>query len=837
MLSGRAFEKSLLTMGFLILAVSVARPAWAGPQFTAPFRETPSGLEHMSLATADFDNDGLLDVVLSEANPTSDLVFMRQMADHSFAEAARWSPPSPLSQLTVGDFDGDGHLDVAGLEYTGDIQIFLSDGSFGLAGLFSRPGPMGAIFLAKANLNGGRDDLVAVSYYSNELRTYTDGVSPLMWDATVATTLYPSSLGVGDLNGDGIDDIVLGTEYLSGAVQILYSDGAGDIAAYVALSGGPNSGSGVAISDVNGDGRRDILVGAGDGTGVAVFLQSSPHVFASPNYYGGMAGSSNFRLHCGDLDNDGDLDVVTMGPASVVLINGGTGTFTAPNLALPQSTYNHYGSSLADFDGDGNLDLLVTGNYAAGLLTARGNGDCTFESDDQIPLATADEFAFLDRDLDGDLDLVTVNGNMSSVEVYDRVGGTLSQVQVDFPGNPTGLATGDFNGDGYPDFAVIESSMGVVAVYLNDGAGNFPVGAWTAVPTGENPVSIAAGDVNGDGLTDLALACGLGGETLRGATRPVGMPYNEGIMVLLATTPGFEPPVFHPTPGTCPSNVTIGDLNGDSHGEVVATMACSGELVVVPGNASPGTGTPFSIPTVTGASVSAIADLDTDGLRDLVVLSSGGELQHIRNMGAFTWGTPVTQPTVQQANRLSVADFDQDGMQDVAALGFGSVVAVHAGVPGGDFGTQHDFGTAASPSGIRANDFDGDGDQDLLVSSRGAYYLQYHRNGLFATSGVDGRPSTPAGLLAVRAPAPNPARGATTVEFTLSSAARVSAEVLDVSGRLVRRLSPARSFEPGTHALRWDVRDTDGRLVPAGVYFVRVSTPGYDAARKVLVTH
>ncbi len=821
---------------FSTAALACAAPAASAlPQFTAPFREWPSGIENQSLATADFDLDGRLDVVLAEGYPTWDLVFLRQEPDHTFTEAGRLSPPDPMTQLCVGDYDGDGELDVAGLGDGGNaVYAFYGDGAFGSLGFVARPAPGGSIFLATANLNGGSDDLVSVAYWSGTIQTYTGLSIPIGPTATYTTSTSPAGLGIGDVNHDGFDDVVLPTEFASVAL-VLYSDGGGDIAASQTLSGAPYYAGSACVADLNGDGLRDIAIGATDGTGVALYLQPTLGTFSTPVYAAGSGGSANFQVHAGDLDGDGDRDLTLFGPQSWVVRNDGGGLYSVPNAVFPPGVHGHSRAALADFDGDGKLDVLGYGSYGAGLLTARGNGDCTFESDTRIPFSNSEAVVFFDRDHDGDEDAVSVNDNMSLVEFYDRVGQTLTQYDASAASGPLGIVAGDFNHDGWQDVATIEAWGGNLAVYLNDGAGGYPVASYLVIPTGEYPRAIAAGDLDDDGFDDLVLACGGGIETRARAARPSGWPYNHGVMVFFSGSAGFAPPQFVPAPGECPNDVTLGDLDGDGRLEIVASLTCGSSVMIVPCTNLATLGAPVSVPVGNPVTSAVLADFDTDTDLDLLVLASQGQMGLVPNLGSLSFGTPTWLAVPQLTNHAVAADFDQDGFVDVAALSHASVIAVFPGLGAGVFGTRTDMGTGPNARAIVANDFDHDGDVDLLVGCGSQAELQFHRNGLFATSGVPGRPPV-GGVLAVRPPAPNPAHGPANVEFALASAARVAVEVLDVSGRLVNRLSPARTFAAGTHSLRWDLRGADGRRVASGVYFVRVSTPGHDVTRKLLVT-
>jgi hypothetical protein len=87
---------------------------------------------------------------------------------------------------------------------------------------------------------------------------------------------------------------------------------------------------------------------------------------------------------------------------------------------------------------------------------------------------------------------------------------------------------------------------------------------------------------------------------------------------------------------------------------------------------------------------------------------------------------------------------------------------------------------------------------------------------------------------ALAPPHPNPARGSVSMEVSIPRASRVSLVIHDSAGRVVHRIADA-PFVPGRHVLVWDRRSDDGRVVPSGVYFVRLSAPGVLLTRKTIV--
>ncbi|HTE06838.1 MAG TPA: VCBS repeat-containing protein, partial [Planctomycetota bacterium] len=334
-------------------------------------------------------------------------------------------------------------------------------------------------------------DLAAQSFYS---------------ELVFPTTDAPRAVALGDLNGDGHPDAVtLDTKLFGWTASVSLNSGSGGLLAPTALPI-PGVASDVAIGDVTGDGRADLVVGMGFPTGFAVFAGtatgglSTPHVWVIPN---GTTFSLNVdALALGDVNEDGMLDVVTcnrtggmaLQHTSVFLANG-TGSFAAPFDATP-GVFVRQCLVLGDFNGDRHLDidissgpnLLVPGNGRGGFLPAQDTG-----------LGLALDLAAADLDADGHLDLLRVSaGNPGSVGVAPGTGtGAFGAPTAYATGQfPQALVAADIDGDGAIDVATANmgSSAGAVAILRGNGAG--ALGAPLLIPTGGS----------GSQTSDLAVA-------------------------------------------------------------------------------------------------------------------------------------------------------------------------------------------------------------------------------------------------------------------------------------------------------------------------------------------
>jgi hypothetical protein len=322
----------------------------------------------------------------------------------------------------------------------------------------------------------------------------------------VAGTNHPTSLAVGDFNGDGNQDLAV-ANYSSNNVSILLGDGAGNFSAAgnFAAGDGPNC---VAVGDFNGDGKQDLAV-ANNGTSfqnpsnVSILLGDGTGSFSAPTNFN--VGRVPQSIAVGDFNGDGkqDLAVANSESANVsILLGNGDGTFSpAPNVSVGVSPFS---VAVGDFNGDGHQDLAVA-NLTGTVSILLGDGAGHFSAATNFDAGSVPEsVAVGDFNGDGKQDLVVANFDSNSVSILLGDGGGNFSAPTNFGAgtSPFSVAVGDFNGDGRQDLAVANYGSNNVSILSGDGTGNFS--AATNFGAGINPLSVAVGDFNGDGKQDLA---------------------------------------------------------------------------------------------------------------------------------------------------------------------------------------------------------------------------------------------------------------------------------------------------------------------------------------------
>ncbi|MER7810895.1 FG-GAP-like repeat-containing protein [Streptomyces sp900116325] len=325
--------------------------------------------------------------------------------------------------------------------------------------------------VAVGDFNGDGDlDLVTANTAANTVSVLlSNGAGTFAAKTDYATGTNPRSVAVGDFNGDGRLDLVTANASGTDTVSVLLNNGDGTFGAKADYPTGSGTTS-VAVGDFNGDGRLDLVTANFFGSTVSVLLNNGGGTFAPKADVPTGTGPNSVAV--GDFNGDGDLDLATAninGPTVSVLLNNGDGTF-APKTDYPTGTVPA-SVAVGDFNGDGDLDLATANEGAFTVSVLLNNGDGTFAP--KADYGTGDfpvSVAVGDFNGDGRLDLVTANsgGSADTVSVLLNNGdGTFGAKTNYTTGSfPLSVAVGDFNG-GLPDLVSANAGANTVSVLLN----------------------------------------------------------------------------------------------------------------------------------------------------------------------------------------------------------------------------------------------------------------------------------------------------------------------------------------------------------------------------------
>ena len=509
------------------------------------------------------------------------------------------------------------------------------------------------------------------------------------------------ALAAGDLDGDGLNDVV-GIDRFAGGVAVWRGRADGGLQAMTRYPVPGDRTNAVLIADVDGDGRLDVVAasqqtttgqesvsvlrGRGDGT-----LESARTLDVSTP--GGSFTPQIVNLVAVDLRGTGRADIV--GSNGLVLLNNGSGIYTQAAFGFAaRGASSSFGPNLAagDFDGDGKADIATNDGTTVRIHLGRGDGSFaagrSYASNDSVGYLTA-----TDLDGDGHLDLYIglanggfFGGDQFNVgEAYALMGagdGSFSGAPV-MPFVYTGSNLADLDGDGRLDAVGVNADRSF-SVYRGDGRGGFE--AIATLPTTNLVIggaaasvgdieSFALADIDGDGFKDLVFLAR--NFVARG---PAGY-YTAGLLIAPGRAGGtFGTPRFMAAPSFLAagdidiapelSNLRLADINGDGKADLVYAYTVSsydtntfqvGNAVQLgngDGSFQPPKRMLFrSVPTSAGtfyqrATVQRIADLNGDGRPDLVLITTtavndsslGGfvaELQVALGLGDGSFAAPA----------------------------------------------------------------------------------------------------------------------------------------------------------------------------------------------------
>ena len=330
--------------------------------------------------------------------------------------------------------------------------------------------------------------------------------------------IQAGNLVAGDVNGDKRDDLLIPSG------RSLHVMLAGPDARFAPAKGSPvelaEPANEIALGDVNGDGRLDVVTAGHDSYAVVVMLGGGDGTFAAGPGSPFIARQPGKRPHThglalADVNADGRLDVLTVNQEdddlSLLLGDARGGFGPAPRSPFPCGP-SPYPFAVADFDGDGNLDALVPNTGGATLALLRGDGSGAFAAPQLVPAPPDRPFFVAAGDFTGDgkPDAVVTHDErpLATLLVNDGRGGLAParSSPLKLGSHAWKVAICDVDGDRKAD--LVFAAKDAVHILLNDGTGaTFTAAPGSPYPTGKGTWSAALGDFNGDGKPDVAATC------------------------------------------------------------------------------------------------------------------------------------------------------------------------------------------------------------------------------------------------------------------------------------------------------------------------------------------
>ncbi|MEP6611424.1 MAG: VCBS repeat-containing protein, partial [Mucilaginibacter sp.] len=337
----------------------------------------------------------------------------------------------------------------------------------------------------------------------------------------------------------------------------------------------------VEVADLNGDKIKDIVIANGEDSSVTILTGMGKGIFSEAKGSTFLAGYTPNDIAIADFNKDGrpDLAFANHDRKYLTVLKGdGQGKFSpVPGSPFAVAVRPHtHGVAVADFNNDGNLDLLTDSwgdNHLAILFGNNTHGFSTVVKYLQVGKHPYQRARVGDLNKDGNTDIITTNldGNNTTILLGDGKGNFNETAGSPFAcgDSPFGVAVGDINRDGNLDLAVVNSptitssntGRDGLTILLGDGKGGFKLMSGSPFATGKSPSRVAIGDLNGDGLADIAVA-----------------NYNsDNISVFIMNAHGVAAAYTLQT-GKYPDGIAIADLDGDGKGDIVVSN--SGEYFI-----------------------------------------------------------------------------------------------------------------------------------------------------------------------------------------------------------------------------------------------------------------
>jgi hypothetical protein len=703
----KVWSTSTILVGMGLMLTLAIPPLISAQSYVFSSASFSTGLRPIFVATADYNGDGIQDVVVVNqcgSDPTclsnGSVSVLLGKPDGTFQSHVDYTVGDSPTVAVVGDFNHDGKPDIA-VTSSGSNTVSVLRGTG--VGTFQAPVAYntgiapGSAVVGDFNNDGHLDLAVAAAGSMSVSVLLGNGDGTFQPHVDYAVNFTPQSIAGADINGDGKVDLVVADSNVS----ILLGNGDGTFQAPVEYPG--NGATSVVVGDWNGDGKIDVAATSGFSDTITVLMGNGDGTLQIP-YTSYEVGGTPISVAVADLNRDGhpDLAVGTgagaTGPnrsATVsVLLNKGDGTFQLHGNFGGMVTLS---LAAADFNDDGLADIAVPDAdfNMVNITLGDGQGGLGSIFDVLSPPDYPTEVVARDFNGDGKLDLAMgLQGSGSVAVALGRGDGTFQSPVVNVqPGAAPRIAAADFNGDGMQDLAVfIRSVINNVQILLGKGDGTFQTGS--AIAVSNSPGVIVSGDFNGDGKMDLAT---------------VGF----GIIVLLGNGDGtFQLPISFSTRNS--NSALASDFNKDGKLDLAILSPDFTTLTVFLGNGD-GTFQPGAdYATGTGPVGLAAGDLKGDGNLDLAVVNAGSDnVSVFLGNGDGTFENKVDFATVQGPRSVAGADFDGDSHPDLIVTGNG--ISVLFGKGDGTFNPHQDYFSALDMGPAIAADLDGDSQPDLVA--------------------------------------------------------------------------------------------------------------------------
>lgn len=734
----------------------------------APVMDISMGTGNMRgyLTVADIDGDNKLDIItIVGSNVITVFRNISTGGNIDFAPKADFTMSANVYGIAVADFNGDGRLDISAILASNLVAILRntsSPGSTSFAPATNFASSTSPVNITAADIDGdNKTDIVVlhnssttVSILRNISSNGTIGFAPKV---DLAILPFPVFVSVGDLDADGKKEIVIssGTTSANSYISIFKNNSTvGNISFASRIdSSAANSPRGLAISDMNGDGKPEISV-ANHWKSLSIFKNnSSSGTISFETRVDYNTDSVTQGICVVDLDGDGINEIgVTAGNSFTVFKSkfeepviysftpttgdaGTTITITGLNFSNVNSV-SVGGVSVSSFTilsptmisaiigtiGTGAMDVRVTNPYGTYSLGGFYSGiSISYFSPYEGPIGT----------------YVTISGEHFSANAADNsVYFGAVKANVIFA-SPTSITVTVPIGATYAPLTVTTGKLTAQAdrpfnVTFAGGGVPFTTSSFTMLPSistlPKSPFNIVSGDLDGDGITDLVIS----------HTSTNTMSVHRNTTVGGSVSFSAQEYSVGNVAGSSNVRVALGDIDGDGKLDVISSHDNSAKISVFRNTSVPGSITfdPKIEFAYQGVDEIAIADIDGDKRPDIILTGSNSLVSIMRNTssgGVITFDPPFSYSLSTAGRALCVGDFDGDGKIDIAVAAgnisiFRNTSTLGVAFSISSFASRLDFAVGSDPRNCAVADIDGDGSLDIVTANLGSHTISILRN-------------------------------------------------------------------------------------------------------------
>lgn len=706
-----------------------------------------NGSNPVSIATTDFNDDHILDIVTANT-ATNNVALLFGNGDGSFGNLTTCSTRNGSSPyaVVVNDFNNDHHADIVVANYaSNEIAVFLGygNGSFQEPIQYACGQDSNPRVIAFGDFNNDNTlDIVVANYGSytiGVLLGYGNGTFRKTAEYLTGENVSPLWVVTGDFNNDKKIDVVA-LNYPSGDIVIFQGNGDGTLKNPILYSTGEGTFSrSLAVGDLNNDNQLDIMSANYGTNSIGILYGYGNGTFAEVTTYFIEDGFQPLSVACANLNGDQWLDIVAVyvQRSSIGLLFGLGYTYTAKELTYTTGSGSHPNSiSISDFNNDGNLDVAIanSGNDNIGIRLGFGNG--SFETETTFFIGSGSDPQFItvtDINTDNKMDIIAASPASDAIIVlYGHGDGTFLRQESYSTGDqsqPSSIAFADFNNDNISDIIVSNQGIDSLGVFLSFDYATF--GHQTIYKTGfdSSSYSVATGDFNHDNKQDIVVV------NYHRSNIGIFLGYgNDTFSAQTVYSTGYQ---------SQPMCVAIGDFNHDNNLDIVVTNSGTNNIGVFfgYGNGSFSSQTIFPVGSNAFSHGIAVGDLNHDTHVDIVIASSRSNNVGIffgYGNGSFSTILTYSMGSASYPLSVSIGDLNNDNNSDIIAANYRqNNIGVLFGDGNGGFPKLIKLSTddASNPTSVGIHDMNNDGLMDIVVSNEGTdsigIFLGYG-NGSFA---------------------------------------------------------------------------------------------------------